>query len=60
MRCDCIRTVPGLFLCSDLDPCHAPQWSVRARMSENPQCLLGQCLNAITNIIIEGVHGKKP
>ncbi|KAK2560352.1 Rab3 GTPase-activating protein catalytic subunit [Acropora cervicornis] len=24
----------------DLDPCHAPQWSLRAKMSENPQCLL--------------------
>ncbi|XP_068752396.1 rab3 GTPase-activating protein catalytic subunit-like isoform X2 [Montipora capricornis] len=29
---------------SDLDPCHAPQWSVRAKMSENPQCLLGEYL----------------
>ena len=30
-----------LLLHSDLDPCHAPQWSVRAKMSDNPQCLLG-------------------
>ncbi|XP_074627593.1 rab3 GTPase-activating protein catalytic subunit-like isoform X2 [Acropora palmata] len=29
---------------SDLDPCHAPQWSLRAKMSENPQCLLGEYL----------------
>ncbi|CAH3157487.1 unnamed protein product, partial [Porites evermanni] len=30
---------------SDLDPCHAPQWSVRAKMSDNPQCLLGEYLS---------------
>ncbi|PFX20709.1 Rab3 GTPase-activating protein catalytic subunit [Stylophora pistillata] len=29
---------------SDLDPCHAPQWCVRARMNDNPQCLLGEYL----------------
>ncbi|EDO49526.1 predicted protein, partial [Nematostella vectensis] len=26
---------------SDLDPMQAPEWSVRVRMCENPQCLLG-------------------
>ncbi|KAJ7392048.1 Rab3 GTPase-activating protein catalytic subunit [Desmophyllum pertusum] len=30
---------------SDLDPCHAPQWCVRARMNDNPQCLLGEYLS---------------
>nr|XP_057938705.1 rab3 GTPase-activating protein catalytic subunit [Doryrhamphus excisus] len=29
---------------SDLDPLHAPHWSVRARAVENPQCLLGDLL----------------
>lgn len=29
---------------SDLEPCHAPQWCVRARMNDNPQCLLGEYL----------------
>uniref|UniRef100_A0AAY4B730 Rab3 GTPase-activating protein catalytic subunit n=1 Tax=Denticeps clupeoides TaxID=299321 RepID=A0AAY4B730_9TELE len=27
---------------SDLDPLQAPQWSVRVRKAENPQCLLGK------------------
>uniref|UniRef100_S4RHY6 Rab3 GTPase-activating protein catalytic subunit n=1 Tax=Petromyzon marinus TaxID=7757 RepID=S4RHY6_PETMA len=29
---------------SDLDPVQAPQWSVRVRMADNPQCLLGDFL----------------
>lgn len=29
---------------SDLDPLHAPHWSVRVRAAENPQCLLGDIL----------------
>nr|XP_006816405.1 PREDICTED: rab3 GTPase-activating protein catalytic subunit-like [Saccoglossus kowalevskii] len=29
---------------SDLDPIQAPQWSVRIRMMEKPQCLLGEYL----------------
>ncbi|NXK31671.1 RB3GP protein, partial [Piprites chloris] len=29
---------------SDLDPMQAPQWSVRVRKAENPQCLLGDFL----------------
>nr|XP_033801626.1 rab3 GTPase-activating protein catalytic subunit [Geotrypetes seraphini] len=29
---------------SDLDPIQAPQWSVRVRKAENPQCLLGDFL----------------
>lgn len=31
-----------LWLSSDLDPLHAPHWSVRVRAAENPQCLLGK------------------
>ncbi|XP_028847857.1 rab3 GTPase-activating protein catalytic subunit isoform X2 [Denticeps clupeoides] len=30
---------------SDLDPLQAPQWSVRVRKAENPQCLLGEFLS---------------
>ncbi|NXI72865.1 RB3GP protein, partial [Anseranas semipalmata] len=30
---------------SDLDPIQAPQWSVRIRKADNPQCLLGDFLN---------------
>ncbi|POI34852.1 hypothetical protein CIB84_001395 [Bambusicola thoracicus] len=30
---------------SDLDPIQAPQWSVRVRKADNPQCLLGDFLN---------------
>ncbi|RMC18799.1 hypothetical protein DUI87_04695 [Hirundo rustica rustica] len=29
---------------SDLDPLQAPQWSVRVRKADNPQCLLGDFL----------------
>nr|XP_006117129.1 rab3 GTPase-activating protein catalytic subunit isoform X1 [Pelodiscus sinensis] len=29
---------------SDLDPIQAPQWSVRVRKADNPQCLLGDFL----------------
>ncbi|XP_025751573.2 rab3 GTPase-activating protein catalytic subunit [Manacus vitellinus] len=29
---------------SDLDPMQAPQWSVRVRKADNPQCLLGDFL----------------
>ncbi|KAJ8320495.1 hypothetical protein KUTeg_002082 [Tegillarca granosa] len=29
---------------SDLDPLQAPQWSVKISMTENPLCLLGDCL----------------
>lgn len=31
-----------VWLSSDLDPLHAPHWSVRVRTAENPQCLLGK------------------
>ncbi|XP_075465641.1 rab3 GTPase-activating protein catalytic subunit isoform X2 [Ascaphus truei] len=30
---------------SDLDPLQAPQWSVRVRKAENPQCLLGDFIS---------------
>ncbi|KAG8432237.1 hypothetical protein GDO86_016757 [Hymenochirus boettgeri] len=30
---------------SDLDPLQAPQWSVRVRKADNPQCLLGDFLS---------------
>lgn len=30
------------FIFSDLDPIQAPQWSVRIRKADNPQCLLGK------------------
>ncbi|XP_077997168.1 rab3 GTPase-activating protein catalytic subunit-like [Glandiceps talaboti] len=30
---------------TDLDPLQAPQWSVRIRMMEDPQCLLGEYLS---------------
>jgi len=29
------------IVCSDLDPIYAPHWSVRVRVADNPQCLLG-------------------
>ncbi|KAL9957793.1 hypothetical protein ACROYT_G034737 [Oculina patagonica] len=35
---------------SDLDPCHAPQWCVRARMNDNPQCLLGEYLSGYVTL----------
>lgn len=42
----CIPVVMELnfffFFSSDLDPIQAPQWSVRVRKADNPQCLLGK------------------
>ncbi|XP_035661424.1 rab3 GTPase-activating protein catalytic subunit-like isoform X2 [Branchiostoma floridae] len=35
---------------SDLDPLQAPQWSVRVRMTDNPQCLLGDYLSEFVKI----------
>ncbi|XP_019614201.1 PREDICTED: rab3 GTPase-activating protein catalytic subunit-like [Branchiostoma belcheri] len=35
---------------SDLDPIQAPQWSVRVRMTDNPQCLLGDYLSEFVKI----------
>ncbi|XP_071792280.1 rab3 GTPase-activating protein catalytic subunit-like isoform X2 [Asterias amurensis] len=39
---------------SDLDPSQAPQWSVRLRLTEKPQCLLKEYLNMFGEL----VHNK--
>ncbi|XP_022111820.1 rab3 GTPase-activating protein catalytic subunit-like [Acanthaster planci] len=36
---------------SDLDPSQAPQWSVRLRLTEKPQCLLGEYLSAFAELV---------
>ena len=36
-----------MMFCRDLDPVHAPIWSVRVIMIENPQCLLGNCFTVL-------------
>lgn len=43
------------FLLSDLDPLQAPQWSVRVRKADNPQCLLGKNISrlVLNTIIIQ-------
>uniref|UniRef100_A0A3P9L0P4 Rab3 GTPase-activating protein catalytic subunit n=1 Tax=Oryzias latipes TaxID=8090 RepID=A0A3P9L0P4_ORYLA len=48
---------------SDLDPLQAPHWSVRVRMAENPQCLLGEYLTEFFRLCcrkesVEDVLGK--
>ncbi|XP_024140903.1 rab3 GTPase-activating protein catalytic subunit [Oryzias melastigma] len=48
---------------SDLDPLQAPHWSVRVRMAENPQCLLGDYLTEFFRLCcrkdsVEDVLGK--
>ncbi|KAF6739323.1 Rab3 GTPase-activating protein catalytic subunit [Oryzias melastigma] len=48
---------------SDLDPLQAPHWSVRVRMAENPQCLLGDYLTEFYRLCcrkesVEDVLGK--
>ena len=41
------------FLDSDLDPLQAPHWSVRVRMVESPQCLLGLYLFISNQLYIQ-------